>query len=74
MANDQNMLATVVIDVLFSFNLAATVSVSATKCMLHHSFFYFFMFAAPLQFTLAVWYRACSSMTNGGTGTEPPMY
>ncbi len=28
------------------------------------------MFAAPLQFTLAVWYSVCTTMTNGGTGTH----
>ncbi len=71
MANDRNMLGTVVIYVLFSFNLAAIlknyVSFSAhsspmishrpvggaAKRLLHHCFFKFFMFAAPLQGTLA---------------------
>jgi hypothetical protein len=33
----------------------------------------FFMFAAPLQSSLAVWYSVCTTMTNGGTGTVPPM-
>jgi hypothetical protein len=36
-------------------------------------FFSFFMFAAPLQCTLAVWYSACTTMTNGGTNTVPPL-
>jgi hypothetical protein len=31
------------------------------------------MFAAPLQRTLAVWYSVCTTMTNGGTGTVPPL-
>jgi hypothetical protein len=33
----------------------------------------FFMFAAPLQCTLVVWYNVCTTMTNGGTGTVPPL-
>jgi hypothetical protein len=33
----------------------------------------FFMFAASLQSNLAVGYSACTTMTNGGTGTVPPM-
>jgi hypothetical protein len=33
----------------------------------------FFMFAASLQCTLAVWYTVCTTMTNGGTGTVPPL-
>jgi hypothetical protein len=32
-----------------------------------------FMFAAPLQCTLVVWYSACTTMTNGGTSTVPPL-
>ncbi len=36
-------------------------------------FFLFFMFAAPLQCTLAVWYSACTTMTNDGTGTVQPL-
>ncbi len=31
------------------------------------------MFAAPLQCTLVVWYSVCTTMTNGGTGTVPPL-
>ncbi len=31
------------------------------------------MFAASLQCTLAVWYTVCTTMTNGGTGTVPPL-
>jgi hypothetical protein len=33
----------------------------------------FFMIAAPLQCTLVVWYSVCTTMTNGGTGTVPPL-
>jgi hypothetical protein len=33
----------------------------------------FFMFAALLQCTLVVWYSVCTTMTNGGTGTVPPL-
>jgi hypothetical protein len=33
----------------------------------------FFMFAASLQYTLALWYSACITMTNGGKGIVPPM-
>jgi hypothetical protein len=33
----------------------------------------FFMFAASLQCTLSVWYTVCTTMTNGGTGTVPPL-
>ena len=36
-------------------------------------FFKFFKFAASLQCTLAVWYTVCTTMTNGGTGTVPPL-
>jgi hypothetical protein len=36
-------------------------------------FLNFFMFAAPLQCTLVVWYSACTTMTNGGTDTVPPL-
>jgi hypothetical protein len=33
----------------------------------------FFMFAAPLLCTLVLWYSVCTTMTNGGTGTVPPL-
>jgi hypothetical protein len=33
----------------------------------------FFMFAASLQCSLAVWYTACTTMTIGGTGTLPSL-
>jgi hypothetical protein len=33
----------------------------------------FFMFATLLQCTLAVWYNVCTTRTNGGTGTVPPL-
>jgi hypothetical protein len=33
----------------------------------------FLMFAALLQCTLVVWYSVCTTMTNGGTGTVPPL-
>ncbi len=33
----------------------------------------FFMFAATLQCTLVVGYSVCTTMTNGGTGTVPPL-
>jgi hypothetical protein len=33
----------------------------------------FFMFAASLQCTLAVWYSVCTAMNNGGTGTVSPL-
>jgi hypothetical protein len=32
-----------------------------------------FMCSAPLQFTLVVWYSVCTTITNGGTGTVPPL-
>jgi hypothetical protein len=31
------------------------------------------MFAAPLQCILVVWYSVCTTVTNGGTGTVPPL-
>ncbi len=31
------------------------------------------MFAAPLQRTSVAWYSVCTTMTNGGTGTVPPL-
>jgi hypothetical protein len=41
--------------------------VGAAKFLPHHHCFYkFFLFAALLQCTLAVWYSACTTMTNGG--------
>jgi hypothetical protein len=33
----------------------------------------FFMFATPLQCALVVWYSVCTTMTNGGKGTVPPL-
>jgi hypothetical protein len=33
----------------------------------------FFMCGAPLQCTLVVLYSVCATMTNGGTGTVPPL-
>jgi hypothetical protein len=34
---------------------------------------FFMWFVASLQCTLAVWYTVCTTMTNGGTGTVPPL-
>jgi hypothetical protein len=31
------------------------------------------MCSAPLQFILVVWYSVCTTITNGGTGTVPPL-
>jgi len=33
----------------------------------------FFMFAAPLKCTLVVWHSVCTTVTNGGTSTVPPL-
>jgi hypothetical protein len=33
----------------------------------------FFMFVASLQCTSAVYDTVCTTMTNGGTGTVPPL-
>jgi hypothetical protein len=49
------------------------VSVGAAKCLQHHFKKKLFMFSASLQCTLAVWYTVCNTMTNGGTGTVPPL-
>ncbi len=58
MANDQNING---LNVLFCKMFAAPF------------FQNFFMFAAPLQCTLVVWYSVYTTMTNGGTGTVPPL-